>query len=444
MLSTPTSSVSSATGLSADSTSSTDERAFLIQRLRELGIANRQQARFLDSRAPEVLYSGAFGAGKSRILCEKAHKLALQYPGAPIAVVRKVKASLAATTKITYVRDVLRPSGERFRQNKTEDWIEYANGSRVWFFGLDADPETGIPSKVGSFDAAFIFVDEAVELDESDWIMLLGRLRYPGVDWHQISAATNPGDPNHWLIRRFTPPTERRHYIHASTFDNLLLPADYLELMGEMTGLHRARYAEGQWVAVEGALWGPDDFYYREPPSAYRAGSLQWDLPRVVVAVDPAATATKRSDETGIVVCAKGSDGRGYVLDDLSGRFSPDEWGQRAVNAYIDHKADLIVGETNNGGDMVEAVIRAIDSTVNYKGVNASRGKRVRAAPIAALYKKRQIDHVRRFEKLETQCCGFNPESNVSPDRMDAMVWGFTELLLDGTKTISGPFMVNV
>jgi phage terminase large subunit-like protein len=101
------------------------------------------------------------------------------------------------------------------------------------------------------------------------------------------------------------------------------------------------------------------------------------------------------------------------------------------------------VGETNNGGDMVEAVIRAVDPTVNYKGVNASRGKRIRAEPIAAFYKRRMIEHVRRFTELETQSCGFSQNSNVSPDRMDANVWGFTELMLTSI-SLDGPFMVNV
>src|SRR3954467_5907419 len=154
----------------------------------ELGprFANEQQRQFYDSAAPELLYSGAFGAGKSRILCEKAYHLGLRHPGAPIGIFRKVRASLAATTARTFFRDVV-PDGAIVRKNVTEGWYELANGSRFWLLGLDADPVTGVPSKVGSLDLAFAFVDEAVEITEGDWMMLGGRLRFPDVPYTQLA-----------------------------------------------------------------------------------------------------------------------------------------------------------------------------------------------------------------------------------------------------------------
>lgn len=405
--------------------------------------ANPQQAEFFWSEASEILYSGAFGAGKSRILCEKALDLAQSYPGAPLALVRKVKASIAATTKMTFLRDVLLPSHQPFRQNKTEDWVELPNGSRITFFGLDADPDTGVPSKVGSFDGAWIGVDEAVELDEGDWVMLEGRLRSQAVPFRQLAAATNPGDPLHWLIRRFQEPTPRRRLWHASTFDNAFLPADYLDRMAALTGIYRSRYAEGLWVAVEGALWSPDDFRYFAPPQHVVNGSLVSDFHRVVVGVDPAVTSNKDSDETGIIVAGAGADGKTYILDDQSCRLEPNGWAKRAVAAYDEHQADLIVAEANNGGEMVAEVIRTVRPSINVKLVHASRGKRTRAEPISSLYHEDKVRHVRRFPELESQMCAFDPTSNVSPDRMDALVWAVHELGISAP-TISGPFMVNV
>ncbi len=134
----------------------------------ELGpsFANPAQEAFFDSKAPEIIYSGGMGAGKSRIGCEKINWLALEYPGAQFAVIRKAKSSITATTQRTFFRDVLDRRNIRAR-NKTEDWIEIARGagepSRIWFMGLDPDPVTGVPSKIGSLDAAAIFVDEGVE-----------------------------------------------------------------------------------------------------------------------------------------------------------------------------------------------------------------------------------------------------------------------------------------
>lgn len=247
----------------------------------ELGpsFANPQQERFFDSRAPELLYSGAMGAGKSRILCEKARRLALAYPGVTIGVFRKVAASLAATTMRTWQRDVQRPH-EMARANRTEGWVEFANGSRVYFMGLDPDPMTGVPSKVGSLDLGFAFVDEAVELTESDWVMLKGRLRDPRAPWHQVAAATNPAMPTHWLKRRFTPPTPEREYLHATPFDNRFLPGDYLEsLRSEDTGSAVAkRLIRGEWAAAEGVIWELPPDQVREPEGR--------EFKRVVAGVD--------------------------------------------------------------------------------------------------------------------------------------------------------------
>ena len=246
----------------------------------ELGprFANPQQRAFFDSDAPEVLYSGAFRAGKSRIGCEKAYALALRHPGIPIGVFRKTAASLAASTERTLLHDVI-PRGMIARSNRTERWYELANGSRIWMFGLDPDPITGLPSKVGSVELGWAFVDEAAECTEADWVMVKGRLSWPGIGYHQIAAATNPASPRHWLKRRFTPGTAERVYLHASTFDNPLLPADYLSAAAESADdFFKRRYVMGEWSGAEGVIWELPDAQVRPPAIT--------DFKRVVAGVD--------------------------------------------------------------------------------------------------------------------------------------------------------------
>lgn len=157
------------------------------------------------------------------------------------------------------------------------------------------------------------------------------------------------------------------------------------------------------------------------------------EMVRIVVAIDPAVTATDESDETGIAVCGLGTDGHGYYLKDLSGVFSTDGWASRAVAAYDKFMADKIVGEVNNGGDLVGRVVKLVDRTVNYGDVRASRGKHIRAAPIAALVEQGKIHHVGSFATTEDQLVQYTPDGYIggkSPDRADAYVWAFTELML--------------
>jgi phage terminase large subunit-like protein len=143
-------------------------------------------------------------------------------------------------------------------------------------------------------------------------------------------------------------------------------------------------------------------------------------------------TSNPDSDETGIVVAGK--DGRFpahfYVLEDATDIYTPDEWGRRACGLYETHLADRIIGEANNGGDLVEANLRHQNADVSYAKVTASRGKTIRAEPIAALYEQNRVHHVGSLAKLEDECCNWNPqlENQDSPNRMDALVWAMTEL----------------
>lgn len=185
---------------------------------------------------------------------------------------------------------------------------------------------------------------------------------------------------------------------------------------------------------VAGALWT------QALIDSHRAADYP-DLPSCVVAIDPAVTSGASSSETGIIVFGGGVDGQGYVLEDLSCRLSPNGWAERAVQAFWDWKADSIVAETNNGGDLVTNTIKAIDPRVKVRGVRATRGKYTRAEPVAALMEQGKIHHVGQFPELEKQMVNFTGAAgDVSPDRLDAMVWAATAVMLDDITSLAVGF----
>ena len=161
------------------------------------------------------------------------------------------------------------------------------------------------------------------------------------------------------------------------------------------------------------------------------------DLKRIVVAIDPAATSEEESAETGIVVAGLGIDGHGYVLDDLSLRGTPAEWALEAITGFHKFEADRMVAEANQGGDMIEQTLRSVlgkgERMPPYTKVHASRGKLTRAEPVSALYEQGMVHHVGSFAEMEDQMCTWLP-GEPSPDRMDALVWALTELMVDATK----------
>jgi phage terminase large subunit-like protein len=226
---------------------------------------------------------------------------------------------------------------------------------------------------------------------------------------------------------------------HGTTYDNAVnLAPTFLADIGRRYGgtrLGRQELAAELLEDVEGALWTYDLI------ERCRVGSLPAgvSLHRIVVAVDPSGGDDEGHDEQGIVVVGKGSDDNGYVLADRSCRLSPDGWGRRAVQAYLDHNADAILCEANFGGDMVTHTIKTAADAMAAEGqstrsvpvrmVHASRGKRLRAEPIAALYEQGRLAHVGAFPELESQMAGWTPEQP-SPDRLDAMVWGFSDFML--------------
>lgn len=167
-------------------------------------------------------------------------------------------------------------------------------------------------------------------------------------------------------------------------------------------------------------------------------------MERIVVSIDPAVSAEEGSDETGIISSGLGVDGDGYILDDLSGLFSPHEWATTSVKAYNDRDADRIIAEVNNGGDLVESTIRTVDQNVSYRAIHAKKGKALRAEPVAALYEQKRVHHAGSFPELEDQMCTWVPGvSKKSPDRVDAMVYGITDLMLDGAHGGEGLIVIG-
>jgi phage terminase large subunit-like protein len=150
-------------------------------------------------------------------------------------------------------------------------------------------------------------------------------------------------------------------------------------------------------------------------------------ITKIIIAIDPAGSVNKTSDETGIIVASMDDEGFFYILDDLSGKFKPEVWAEKTCSAFEDQDANLIVAEKNYGGDMVESVIKAIDQYVPIKLVNALKSKRLRAEPVSALYKKNLVRHVGIYKKLEEEMTEWVP-GNPSPNRLDALVYAILNM----------------
>lgn len=173
-----------------------------------------------------------------------------------------------------------------------------------------------------------------------------------------------------------------------------------------------------------GALWNRDLL-----DRAYTSDLPPGGFTRIVVGVDPPASSEEGAAEAGIVVCGLTREQQVYVIEDCSMAGTPLDWARQVIAAYHRWKADRVVAETNQGGEMVEAVLRQVDRNVSYRGVRASRGKRVRAEPVVALYEQGRVKHLGAFPQLDDQLCEWVPDVGDSPDRLDALVWAVTELV---------------
>jgi len=224
---------------------------------------------------------------------------------------------------------------------------------------------------------------------------------------------------------------EDNHITSGSTFENKanLSAVFFKKVVSRYDGTRLGRqelYAE-LLEDIEGALWTQkmiEKAHVNKAP----------EMIRIVVAIDPAVTSKKDSDDTGIVVCGLGVDERGYILEDITGKYTPNQWAKLAIGAYNQHHADRIIGEVNNGGDLIETVIKTIDKSIPYSSVWASRGKVTRAEPVQALYEQNRVKHVGSLPELETEMTTWAAkEGDPSPNRIDAMVWGITELMIESS-----------
>ena len=271
------------------------------------------------------------------------------------------------------------------------------------------------------------------------WADELAAWRYPDAAWDMLMfglrlgkrprvIVTTTPEPIRLLRELAAAPTTR--VTRGSTYDNKdNLAGTFLSAIiskYEGTRLGRQELHAELLEQADGALWT------RKMVEAARIPAEPAPvLKRTVVAIDPAVTSGEHSDETGIVVAGIGHDGLAYVVQDASGRYTPNEWAVRAINLFRLHQADRIVAETNNGGEMIELTLRTVWHDVAFKAVSASKGKQTRAEPVAALYEQGRVRHAGGFPALEDQMCNWEPGSGASsPDRVDALVWALTELVL--------------
>lgn len=372
-------------------------------------------------------YKGAWGgrgSGKSHFFAGLIAERAYAEPGLRVLCVREVQRSLKESAMRLILDKIaeheLPGFGERI------DHIKTPHGGSIIFQGLQDHSSESIKSFEG---VDVCWIEEAQTLSERSLEMLRPTIRKPG---SEIWASWNPRnarDPIDQLLRGLTPPDDAI-VVRANYADNPWFP-DELEDEREHDRKNRPdRYAHiwlGEYEPMAaGAIWTRQVLHENrraDPPP----------IRRIVVAVDHAVSSEPGSNEHGIVVCGLGDDNRGYVLEDATTAGMPAKWASRVWQMVDKWEADAVVIEENQGGDLVENVLRTGRPTppAQIIRVRATRGKHVRAEPISALYGDNRISHIGTFPELEEQMClmtnaGF--EGDGSPDRVDALVWAFTEL----------------
>lgn len=355
------------------------------------------------------------GFGKSRTIVEWANEQALAIPGS----IGHIVASTAGDA-----RDVLVEGHSGFMSlskpplyEPSKRRLTWPNGSKALLFSADE------PNRLRGPQCHWAIADELASWRYSEsWDQLQFGLRL-GTN-PRVAIATTPR-PTAIIKELLKDPS--CHVTRGTTYDNRanLAGAFFEQIIAKYEGTRLGRQELNAELLedVPGALWtraNLDQFRVKQAPY----------FVRIVVAIDPAVTAEETSDETGIVAAGQGVDGHYYVLDDRSLRASPDTWARVAVNLYHELSADRLVAETNNGGDMVALTVRTVDKNVSYRAVHASRGKRTRAEPIAALYEQGKVHHVGSFATMEDQLCEWQPGVDDSPDRLDALVWAISDLLV--------------
>lgn len=381
------------------------------------------QLDFVGATDPLIAYVGGLGSGKT---FAGALRLLTMPPGTACMVCAPTYKMLKDAALTTFM-DIARPIVED--HNKMDMKTTLIDGKTIlWRSTEDFDKLRG-----PNLGAAWL--DESAYMRPGARDVIMGRLRLaPGCLWE----TTTPRGKNHVYSMYADDPMPGARMVRARTRDNTHLPERYIkQLEAKYTARLAAQELEGEFIGSSGALWSwatMDDCQSTHAPEG-----------RTIIAVDPAVTSHDESDETGIIVIV--DDGAtSYVVEDASGRHSATEWPRIVVELHRQHGADCVVAETNQGGDLVEEAIRVAARQAGVRGVRvkqvkATRGKHVRAEPVAALYEHGEVKHVGDLAQLEKQMCTWVPgEDRTSPDRVDALVWGLTECALSRRSVaIPGP-----
>ncbi|MEM0989622.1 MAG: terminase family protein [Pseudomonadota bacterium] len=279
---------------------------------------------------------------------------------------------------------------------------------------------------------------------DAAWSDEMAKWRYAREAWDMLQFTLRLGDCPRQIVTttpRDLPVLREILELPGTVVSHAATEANAANLAPGFIERMRARYA-GTWLGRqeldgmlleerEGVLWTRASVDEAREPAPD-------DITRVVVAVDPPVTSGKGADECGIIVAGVRAKGppeywEAWILADCSLKGTPQRWAKAAAAAYAGYAADRLVAETNQGGDLVESVMRQVAPNIAYRGVHAAKGKRLRAEPVAALYEQGRVHHVEPFDILEEQMCGFDGTGGKSPDRLDALVWALTDLVLDAS-----------
>jgi phage terminase large subunit-like protein len=420
-----------------------------------LNAKQEEAVRLIGGHAQHVMLFGGSRSGKTFLIVRILVLRALAAPGSRHALLRlrfnHVKTSVILDTFPKVMQKCF--PGVTYRMDKTDWYAEFPNGSQLWFGGLDDKERT---EKILGQEYATIALNECSQIPYASRNLAVTRLAQRAKYWrdgeqHELRRKMlydcNPPSQAHWTYQLFErgidpvdkKPVDRARYasIQLNPVDNKEnLPDDYLNTLDSLPSRMRLRFRDGKFADVtENALWTI------EMLDVARETELP-DMQRIVVAVDPSGSSDEDNaghDPIGIIVAGLGVDGRGYVLEDLTINAGPKTWGEVATTAYDRHAADLIVAETNYGGDMVKFVVRTAKPDVPFKKVTASRGKAVRAEPISSLTERGKIRFAGTFNDLEDELCAFTTGGYLgasSPNRADAFVWAMTELFPGIAKTV--------
>ena len=296
-------------------------------------------------------------------------------------------------------------------------------GSKIIFRGIKTSSGHQTASLKSIQGLTTWVLDEAEELpDEKIFDKIDDSIRQVDAE-NRVILVLNPSFKHHWIYKTFV--EVRRddvEYIHTSYMDNLEnLSESFIAKAEKTRGTNPTKYINtymGEWIEeVDGAMWSPD---------LIRRATSHPELKRVVVANDP--TASKDGDECGIITVGITHDNKLYVLSDRSGNYTPGQWGTITSNEAKAQDADCIVAEKNQGGEMVEYVIRQYDKITRIKLVHAKKGKALRAEPVVSLYEQGLVYHMPGLTRLENEMLTWVPGDAESPNRVDALVYGVTEL----------------